>query len=512
MVDNIHEYRHLNEITENADLKLTSWTPPGPLSLKYVQTEKQVRGMIGPIGSGKTTTMLIGEAFCAIRAPKCEDGVRRYSFLCTRDSYRQLYKTAIPSWQDYFPPTVGEWNGGQDRPAEHRLKMVDDFGPIELYGQFGAIPDTSIRDWLDGFQVTSIIMNAANSHPEDVYNYGVQRIDRWPPKRMLAKGYSNEAHIGFDMNKTDVDEWPYEQFVLNHDAEMMEILDFPSGTDPNAENAQNLPDDYYKNIMRALKAKPWMIDILIHNKWGASRSGLPVYEDYSDEKHLADQPLEAIPGLELCIGLDAGTSTGGRPSAVFFQVVAPFRVRVLDELYLGRCGPNRFADALLAKLDEQHLRPAAQNIRAWCDPSAFYGHDEESDEETWIEIVESKLDIDIEEPESNELEGFRLETVRMLLNSFEGGYWMLELSPRCRILRKGFNSGYRYKMTENRHGIKEDPKPDKNDASHPHDALQHGVTGYFGRSLIVNAGRSRIGSAKATGAVQLTSPDFDIFS
>lgn len=519
MVDNVDEYRPLGELMDAGEYKITEWSPPGPMSLQYAQSDKQVRGMIGPLGSGKTTTMLVTEVFCAIRAPRCVDDVRRYRVLCTRDSYRQLYKTAIPSWQDYFPPTIGQWSGGQDRPAQHDLKFVDEYGPVEFSVEFAAIPDGSIRDWLDGYQVTSIIMNAINSHPREVYDFGMQRINRYPARKRLMPGFVNDAHIGFDMNKEDVDHWCYEEFILGFEKEFMQILDFPSGLDPAAENAQNLPEDYYKNIIRGLKSKPWMIEILVKNKWGASRAGQPVYPEYEDAKHLArgedghPKDIEADPGLELCIGLDAGTSTGGRPSAVFFQVASPYQVRVIDEVYLGRCGPNRFGDAVLAKLDEPHLREAAHDLRAWCDPSAFYGHDDESDEDTWLDIIEGKLDVDIDEPESNELEGFRLETIRACLNGHEGGQWMLVLSQRCRMLRRGFNSGYRYKRHERRGEVREEPKPEKTDESHPHDALQHGVTGYFGRSLVTNIGRARSSrSGRQTAGSVLTTGDFDVFT
>jgi hypothetical protein len=518
MVDNVDQYLPFGQVMEAADFKITEWSPPGPMSLQYAQSDAKVRGMIGPLGSGKTTTMLVSEVFCAIRAPRCVDDVRRYRVLCTRDSYRQLYKTAIPSWQEYFPPTIGSWSGGQDRPAEHEIKFMDDYGPAEFKIEFAAIPDGSIRDWLDGYQVTSIIMNAINSHPREVYDFGVQRIDRFPARRKLKPGFVNDAHIGFDMNKEDVDHWCYEEFVLGFDPEFMLIKDFPSGLDPAAENAQNLPEDYYANIIRTLKSKPWLVKILVKNNWGASRSGQPVYPEYDDAKHLArgidghPTDIDADPGLELCIGLDAGTATGGRPSAVFFQVAAPFQLRVIDELYLGRCGPNRFFDALLAKLDEPHLRPAASDLRVWVDPSAFYGHDEESDEETWIDVGEAKLDVDFEEPESNELEGFRLETIRVCLNGHEGSQWMLVLSKRCKMLRRGFNSGYRYKRHEKRGETREDPKPDKNDESHPHDALQHGATGYFGRSLVTNTGRALGGRSGPKNFGGLLTGDFDVFS
>jgi len=59
---------------------------------------------------------------------------------------------------------------------------------------------------------------------------------------------------------------------------------------------------------------------------------------------------------------------------------------------------------------------------------------------------------------------------RLLSQQLEGKAMFL-ISPSCTQLIKGFRSGYRYKVKKN--GEMED-KPDKNEWSHVHDALQYG--------------------------------------
>jgi hypothetical protein len=49
---------------------------------------------------------------------------------------------------------------------------------------------------------------------------------------------------------------------------------------------------------------------------------------------------------------------------------------------------------------------------------------------------------------------------------------MYLIDPRCSMLIKGFRSGYRYRVKKS--GEMED-KPDKNEFSHIHDALQYGA-------------------------------------
>lgn len=487
MVDNVDEYRPLGELAAENDI--TKWMPPGPLSLEYMGLQTPIRALAGPYGCGKTTTVFISEVMNGMKSPICLDGVRRYSLLTVRDSYRQLYKTAIRTWHEWFKPTAGEWSGGQDRPAEHKLKFQDEYGPVEFTNQFAAIPDMDIRDWLDGYEISAIFMNAATSIPREVLTFGTGRIGRHPRQQLLPKGYKIDKHVAMDLNKADVDNWLYDLLEATRDPRIVGFVDLPGGMDPGAENLENLTPGYYSDMVAA--NPDWWNNIYVHNRWGPSRHGRPVYDTFRQHRHVAREDFEARSDLELLIGFDAGTLNGGRPSAVFGQVTPSGRVRIIDELYLGRCGPTRFFEAVLRKLEEPHLRAANMRIRAWCDPSAFGGADHESGEKTWVEIGEAALGIVIEPTESNELEGFRLETVRILLRESEGDEQGLLISPRCVILIKGFNSGYCYEIKEIAGVKKEDPTPKKNEVSHPHDSLQYLVTGFFGKVFVENAMRRR---------------------
>src|SRR5689334_24455296 len=75
-------------------------SPLVPYTTLFRSSTALIRGLLGPLGSGKTTTCLVGQVEAAIKAPRCLDGVRRWRVLAIRDNYRQLYKTLIPSWHD----------------------------------------------------------------------------------------------------------------------------------------------------------------------------------------------------------------------------------------------------------------------------------------------------------------------------------------------------------------------------------------------------------------------------
>jgi hypothetical protein len=60
--------------------------------------------------------------------------------------------------------------------------------------------------------------------------------------------------------------------------------------------------------------------------------------------------------------------------------------------------------------------------------------------------------------------------VEALLTQQVDGEPALLVSPTCRKILQGFRYGYRYKLNRQGH---QDNKPDKNEFSHPHDAVQY---------------------------------------
>jgi hypothetical protein len=74
----------------------------------------------------------------------------------------------------------------------------------------------------------------------------------------------------------------------------------------------------------------------------------------------------------------------------------------------------------------------------------------------------------------------------------------LTLSPRCILVREGFNSSYRFRRV--RPGVEEyHDEPEKNEASHPHDALQYVCLGAGEHAAVFDRKEQR---ARAQRSVQ----------
>jgi hypothetical protein len=105
----------------------------------------------------------------------------------------------------------------------------------------------------------------------------------------------------------------------------------------------------------------------------------------------------------------------------------------------------------------------------------------DKDEKTCFYILFGK-GIRIEAAEQNVT--IRLECVRKPLNTLRSGRPQLQISPQCQVLRKGFMGRYQYRRIKVAGaGERFHDAPEKNEYSHPHDALQYVATHVFGEAV-----------------------------
>lgn len=486
-----------------------NWDPPGPVSQAFMdERDRRVQILNGPYGSGKTTTNFFKHVMLACaQAPsprrrllvQVKPGVseqlpvRLYKVACIRDTYRQLWKTTIPSWQKRFPKDAG-WTGAEGGPAEHRLTFLPGDGTaVDFWLQFAAIGENSAESFLDGFEVTGFFLNALNLMAPDVLTYARRRTGRYPD---IADGGPSWHGVTADCNAPEFNNWLYKQVWRKRPPDIA-LFAQPGGRSPNAENVANLPGGaaYYATEESEEEA---FVARMIDNKPGYSRSMRAVYaQDYSDAEHVPLNPIEAVANIPLGLGLDAGL----HPAAIIGQCMPNGQRRVLREL-VGEPGTGaaRFGDDLVRLLTEFYpewialiAKGEKKAMRAWGDPSAAGGVDKKAGEASWLQIVGNKLGIVVLPAPTNALTP-RLEAVKgPLRRNIDGQRGML-ISQNCEIIRAGFNSGYGYKKlagTDDRYS----EEIDKNEYSHPHDGLQYWCLGDGEHAIIMlgeRAGRQNI--------------------
>ncbi|CAA0096193.1 Uncharacterised protein [Starkeya nomas] len=497
---------------------LNAWEPPGPIAEAFaLDFHSLFKGIGGPVGGGKTTTCIFSSQAFSASMPTCLDGVVRSKGVVVRDSFRTLEKTTLASWFTWFPKDHPSWTytGGNDRPAVHTLRFrLPGDRMLESVTEFVGIGDKRVEDILRGWEGSWAWMNEADLMVRDVLDYLTQRIRRYPSKRLLPPGIDPPGQVMADFNMPDIDNWLHGSEQHGR-AGLVELKPpgwafyrQPGGLDRGAENLKNLPRDYYQRMM---EGKPdWWKRRFIDNLWGYSRFGTPVYPEFNDALHVAPRKLDPLPGIPIGIGTDAGMT----PAAVIAQQMPNGQIRVLDELVPGHnCGPARFSEMLVALLMERYR---GFDIRlAVGDPSAQFGADTEAGELAWLDIVSKALGRPVLPCFTNE-PSLRFEGVRLRLTTLIDGQTPgLIVSPHCKKLVQGFAYGYRFENQRKDPNAPFKEKAEKNDFSHPHDALQYLVLELVGRMpLYAQAARAgRPGSFGPAAAPAGSRPgDFDVFA
>jgi hypothetical protein len=503
--DNRRQFAPLSSASAAA-IQLMKYT--GPIGEAFLNDRKLITGIMGPVGSAKTTKCvgkMIKSATWQNRGP---DGIYRAKWAVVRDTYPQLKKTVLATWHRWFPKKLGEWNG--EAPFEHTLSFLIFIGvhrlEIELTVIFSAIGENKAEDVMRGWEVTGIWLNEGDLVAYEVFAFAITRVGRYPTS---GQGGCQWRGVMLDMNAPDIENWTYGVFVekdlgLTPEAEAkfravlgeMFGVGFyvqPGGFDTDAkgkriaENLENLPDGYYEQQEMALAKRPWLVRRMVHNKFGPVRNGQPVFTEYNDNLHCSIEKLEPIRNVAITICADAGMT----PAAVFGQRDHRGQIRVLgevvvfaasDEEDLQQLGATEFG-RMCGRYFLDEFPNNDPNETVYIDPAGTAGERAASADPSWRqnfqkglrEILGARIRVRPAPTKGNRLDE-RLQAVRTpMLRLVEGGApgYIID-GVRCRILRRGFKGKYVYARTQlaNGHGRFNDV-PVKNDESHVQDGNQY---------------------------------------
>jgi hypothetical protein len=480
------------------------YIPPGPVGARYLSSAADISAIMGPVGSGKTSCSAIkimmlarSQAPSTFRVDAQGRPVRMFKACVVRDTYRQLWSTTIPSWWEWMPKANGSWSGSPGEPATHTVMMpLPDGTVVELIVEFIAIGEHKVEDVLRGYQPTLFYLNEADLLAEEVFHYCVTRTGRYPG---ALHGGPTWHGIIMDFNAPDTESWIY-TLCVDKKPENLDFFVQPSGLSPEAENRKNLPADYYERMRKTMPE--WQFRRLVENQFGYSRDGKPVYGEFRDSFHISPTVLDPIPGLKVHIGIDGG----GSPSVVINQQVPGGQWRTLDELVTEQgTGPTRFGQALSRLLNDRYRGFETTHghvlLNAWADPAAFYGADKDNGEGDFIRIVQNETGLTIRAAPTNNpvqrIEAVRRPLTRLIDDARPG----LLISSHCKVMRRGYNSGYRLRRLHIPGATRFSDEPEKNEWSHPHDANQYSLCGGGEYHEVLGRKAARSSAPRATHAV-----------
>jgi len=411
-----------------------------PTLLRFADSDKFIRGITGPFGSGKSSACVMEVFQRGIAQRVGVDGVSRTRWLVVRNTYRQLIDTTIRTFFDWFMPK--HW--GRYRVSEHdyRITAVPN---VEIDILFRGLDRPDHVGNLLSLEATGAWLNEAREIPQEIFEAIQGRVGRYPSKR---NGGCTWSGIFMDTNPPDADSWWYKLFEEVR-PENAEIFKQPSGLGEGAENLVHLPDDYYRNL--AIGKDPEFVKVYVHGEYGFIVDGKPVYPEYKDHVHCREiGPLKGVP-------IRRGWDFGLTPACSFTQMGPTGQWLLIDELTADNTGIDRFSDKVLRYCAKEYGGFVFQDFG---DPAG--DQRAQTDEKTCFQVLRAK-NVWIEPGEQDVY--IRVESVKKALNTMIEGEPGLLISPKCKMLRKGFRGGYKYRrmQTANRQFTE---RPDKNEYSH----------------------------------------------
>ena len=481
-----------------------------PTVWRFLTDDSFVRGLLGPVGSGKSYASAAEIMLRAVKqAPSPLDHTRYTRFVVVRNSYPELRTTAIKTWQEIFPENVFgamRWSP----PITHHIKLPPrDGNPgIDCEVIFLALDQPKDVRKLLSLELTGAWVNEARELPKAVIDGLTHRVGRFPTK---ANGGPTWRGIWMDTNPMDDDHWwykvaerepirgAYRWSFFKQPGGVIEAVEtegalFAAGKywteNPAAENIDNLPNGYYAQQL-AGKNLDW-IRCYAQGEYVYVQEGKPVWSEYDDSLMVDDLPI--TPGVDVHIGLDFGLT----PAAVFAQRVDG-RWHIVHELVSFSMGLERFTHLLLSELQSK-FRGCKPYI--WGDPAGVKR--DEIFEVTAFEHLRS-VGLLAQPTASNDFMVRReagASPMQRLINGRPG----LLVDRQCHRLRKSLAGGYYFKRVAMGAGYERfHDVPYKNEHSHVGDAYAYTMMG-AGEHKLLTRGTAR------SHFQQFTAPmDFDVF-
>lgn len=462
-----------------------------PTISRFMASDAFIRGLVGPLGGGKSSGCVWDLAQRGVAQRPGLDGVRRSRWAVIRNTSKQLDDSTIRTFLAWFPPHIhGTWLPSKGNYTIRSLKAAADEPSAEIEFNFRALDRPDQIGNLLSTEYTGGWINEGREVPWAIFEALMGRVGRFPAMR---DGGASWFGIISDTNAPDTDSRWYKFFHDTNHAEAVEALsaalvkrglppiklqDYaqcfrqPSGRGPNAENLPNLTPAYYERLAIG-KSDDWN-KVYIDGEYGFTVDGLPVFPEYSDSWHCPEEEKsrpKLIGELPIYRSFDFGLT----PACVFSQITPAGQWIITDELVATDMGFDQFSDEVLEYSNRNMRGCSFVNIG---DPAGQQRA--QTDERTCFAIASAKGMRMEAAPQTLRI---RLEGTRKPLRlSIGGGKPQFLLHPRCRNLRKAMLGGYHYrrlKVSADRYT----DEPDKGPDSHVADALTYAGAYLFGPAL-----------------------------
>lgn len=445
-----------------------------PIASKYMQSNRRMRVIRGPFGSGKSVSSMMDIVRRATMQKPDKNGQRRSRWAIVRNTMPMLRDTTMKTWFDWFP------DGGPGWYKETGKTYYLEFGDVKAEVMFRALDDAADVKNLLSLELTGAFINEAREIPREIVEGLQGRIDRFPSRK---DGGATWAGIWADTNSPEEGSYWWAMMEgLDPDTGnpkpnswdcyvqppgMLKVLDptqergYRLVPNPDAENVENLAPGYYENLCE--DASEEYIKVYVLNQYGTTKAGKPVHPLFTRDFHVAKNELVPNKMLPLVLSADFGLT----PAVSFQQQDTYGRLLVLDEVVTQNMGLKR---ALMERVWPLLRRKYTDyDIFVTGDPAGKQGA--QTDEKSCLDIFKECGFGKVKLAYSNNPVHRTNDLDEFLARRTEMGSGFL-VSPQCAYTIRGMSGGYHYKVQRN--GVASEA-PEKNIFSHICEATQYGA-------------------------------------
>ena len=500
-----------------------NYQPDGDTLINFMQSPAFVRGLRGPIGSGKSACcvaeclrLMIGNApsFDPKTVREVSRGVftgertgkRKFRAGVIRNTSPQLETTTMKTWLEWMPEDVFgnvRWRA----PFKQDIYIpMPDGSDVEGEVWFLALDrDEDVRKLLS-FEFSFIWVNEAREISRNIITAAISRLRRYP--RLIDGGFWRPCLI-MDTNAPDEEHWwpimageaeipdwmgeedrltlirPDNWEFFTQPPAMLDRFGADGTTlvgydlNPDRDNARFTDAEYYTQLIHG-QTRDWIRN-MVQNQIGRIFAGRPVYRDFSEKTHIAPEAFGPIDNEVIHVGIDFGLT----PAASFGQDVHG-QVRVFDELVTRDMHAKDFA-----KLMKKHIAERYPNHKLVFtgDPA---GEQRVGTDGLTPYLIFKAEGIEVQPAWTNE-PAIRQGAVQTQLVTMVEGRPAYLLSPNCTYLVNAKKGGYCYK--------KDSEEVDKKSIySHVSDAEQYMMLRMgYGKKLI---GRGEAGKTQTQANIK----------
>ena len=427
-----------------------------------------VRGILGPIGSGKSVTCVMDLMMIAMEQEANSEKVRNSRFAIIRNTYRELLDTTVATFFTWIPKDSGHWSV-LNMTFTLRQKLSDGTS-IHTEFLFRALDKPDDIKKLLSLELTAAWINEAREIAKAVVDMVQGRVGRFPPPVLGVQ--PTFFGLIMDTNPPDNDHWWYTMFEENI-SDNHKHFKQPSGTSPDAENIENLPRNYYKNLI-AGKTKAW-IDVYVHGMYGFITDGMPVWPEYNDVMHTTTEAYAPLLSRVIHIGIDFGLT----PAATIGQLTPTGQMILFDELVTFNMGAVNFGKILKQYIQDKYKH---FNFEVHGDPA---GDTRAQTDETTPYMMLAEQGIEAYPTYTNDFSIRREVVANYMMRLDVTGKPAFIITPGAPTLRKACSGGYRYKRMQVSGEDRFKDVPDKNRFSHVADSLQYLMLGAVGDDAVI---------------------------